>query len=106
MSTLHQTWDQPGARADRPAAPQHRSRWSAPVSWLRALPEGDAAEFRSLLLLRFLVLNLVAVALLVAVWLRGWLDAVVAGDSTHLVVVIGAVFLVGLARCAHRIAPT
>jgi hypothetical protein len=40
--------------------------------WLRALPAGDAAAFRCVLSLRFLLLNLVAVALLAAVWLRGW----------------------------------
>ena len=104
MSTLHQTWDDSGVRADGPALAQHRSSQSLLASWLRALPEGNAAAFRYLLLLRFLLLNLVAVALLVAVWLRGWLDVVVAGDSSRLVLVIGAVFLLGLTGCAHRIA--
>ena len=102
MSTLHETWDDSGIRADVPAPAQHRRSQSLLVSWLRALPEGNAAAFRYLLLLRFLLLNLVAVALLVAVWLRGWLDVVVAGNSSRLVVVIAAVFLLGLAGCARQ----
>ena len=104
MSTLRQAWDDRAALNDDAAPPHDRGSLPRIASWLRALPEGDAAAFRYLLLLRFLVLNLVAVALLAAVWLRGWLDAVVASDSTRLVLVISLVFLAGLVSCAHRIA--
>ncbi|HSA82465.1 MAG TPA: MotA/TolQ/ExbB proton channel family protein [Geminicoccaceae bacterium] len=104
MSTLNQAWDDPAALKDASAPPHQRGSLARITAWLRALPEGDAAAFRYLLLLRFLVLNLVAVALLAAVWLKGWLDAVVAADPTRLVLVIGLVFLAGFASCAHRIA--
>ena len=104
MSTLHQAWDDRAALKDDPLPPHRRGHLPRIASWLRALPEGDAAAFRYLLLLRFLVLNLIAVALLAAVWLKGWLDAVVAGDPTRLVMVIGLVFLAGFASCAHRTA--
>jgi MotA/TolQ/ExbB proton channel family len=104
MSTLHQAWDDRAAVTADAAPPHRRGTLLGIASWLRALPEGDAAAFRYLLLLRFLVLNLVAVALLGAVWLRGWLDAVIAGDSTRLVLVIGLVFLAGFTSCTHRIA--
>jgi hypothetical protein len=104
MSTLHQAWDDRAAVTADAAPPHRRGTLLGIASWFRALPEGDAAAFRYLLLLRFLVLNLVAVALLGAVWLRGWLDAVIAGDSTRLVLVIGLVFLAGFTSCAHRTA--
>ena len=68
-----------------------------------ALAEGDAASHRYLLLLRFAVLNLVAAALLGAAWIKGWVPVVVAGDTTRLVLVIGAVFLFGLFSCARKV---
>jgi hypothetical protein len=71
--------------------------------WFTALTEGDPASRRYLLLLRFAVLNLVALALLGAAWIKGWLAIVTAGDTTGLVLVIGAVFLFGLVGCARKI---
>ena len=38
--------------------------------------------------------------LLAALWIEGWLGHVFAGDTTHLVSVVVAVFLLGLALCA------
>ena len=58
-----------------------------------------AAEtpYRSLLLLRFAVLNIVGAALLAAVWLQGWLDPLLEADSlTHMCKLIFLIFLVGL----------
>jgi hypothetical protein len=68
-----------------------------------ALAEGDAASHRYLLLLRFAVLNLVAAALLGAAWLKGWVPVVLAGDTTHLVLVICAVFVFGLVSCGRKV---
>jgi hypothetical protein len=73
------------------------------AGWFAALAEGDESSHRYLLLLRFTVLNLVAGALLGAAWLKGWVGAVLAGDSTRLVLVIAVVFLFGLFGCGHRI---
>jgi MotA/TolQ/ExbB proton channel family len=85
-----------------PGAPDaHRD--SLVAGLFAALTEGDAASHRYLLLLRFAVLNLVATALLGAAWIKGWVPIVLAGDTTRLVLVIGAVFLFGLFSCARKI---
>jgi flagellar motor component MotA len=68
-----------------------------------ALSEDDAASYRYLLMLRFMVLNLVAAALLGAAWLKGWVTAAFANDSTQLVAVITLVFAFGLASCGRKI---
>src|SRR3712207_1332333 len=60
--------------------------------------------YRSLLLLRFAVLNLVGFALLAAVWLQGWLDPLLEADSlTHMCKLIFVVFLVGLWRAFREV---
>ena len=85
------------------SAPEAVSERNSLASLFSALSEDDAASFRYLLVLRFLVLNLVAVALLGAAWLKGWVGAVFSGDSTQLVAVIALVFAVGLASCGRKI---
>jgi hypothetical protein len=79
------------------------SRRSLVASLFAALSEDDSASYRYLLVLRFLVLNLVAGALLGAAWLKGWVGVVFSGDSTQLVLVITIVFAFGLASCARKI---
>jgi hypothetical protein len=59
-------------------------------------------RYRYLLLLRFAVVNAVGIALLGAVWLEGWIEPIIATDSTHLCLLIFAVFLVGLALTAEK----
>ncbi len=63
-----------------------------------------------LLLLRFAVVNAVALAVLTTLWLQGWVSLVFDSDITHLTVVISAVFAVGLTiatakvwRCSHEL---
>jgi hypothetical protein len=58
---------------------------------------------RHLLVLRFLLLNIVASGLLVAVYLQGWLDGALEGYTGWLTLVICAVFLFGLLLCALRV---
>jgi biopolymer transport protein ExbB/TolQ len=89
----------PGSSA-RPAASPQRF---APANWFAALSESDAAGWRHLLLLRFVVINLIATALFCAAWLKGWVELILAGDSTHQVLLIAAVFAYGLVRCAGKI---
>ena len=72
--------------------------------WFAAL--SDAAGKRYLLLLRFVVINLIATALFCAAWLKGWVDMILAGDSTHQVVLIAVVFAYGLVRCGGKILVT
>jgi MotA/TolQ/ExbB proton channel family len=75
-------------------------------TWLAALYDSDGAAQRYLLLMRFAVLNLVALALLGAAWLKGWIGLVVAGDSTHQVLIICLVFAYGLISCGHKVLVT
>ena len=72
-----------------------------PFSMLAA---GSTEAGRFVLPLRFLLLNLIAAALVVAVYERGWLDAMIATDIYHLVKLNCAIFLVGLVLCGRRIA--
>ncbi|MGI9484300.1 MAG: MotA/TolQ/ExbB proton channel family protein [Geminicoccaceae bacterium] len=71
--------------------------------WFHAYAEGDPSAYRYLLIMRFAVVNLVGFALLAAVWLQGWMDYVLGGDATSLVLVIVLVFLVGLALCGMNV---
>lgn len=66
----------------------------------------DDSARRHLLLLRFTLINLLAVALLAAAWLEGWVDHVLAGDQTRLVAIILLVFAGGLAECGRRVIET
>lgn len=59
--------------------------------------------FRSLLVLRFSLLNIVAFALLGVAWLQGYIATVIHADKTYLSLVIFAVFLVGLSIATRKI---
>jgi MotA/TolQ/ExbB proton channel family len=85
------------------SAPDAAARRNSLASLFAVLSEDDAASYRYLLVLRFLVVNLVATALLAAAWLKGWVTAAFASDSTQLVAVIAAVFAFGLASCGRKI---
>jgi hypothetical protein len=89
----------PASSDQRTPSPQR----FAPASWFAALSESDAVGWRYLLMLRFLVINLVATALFCAAWVKGWVSMILAGDSTHQVVLIAAVFAYGLVRCGGKI---
>jgi hypothetical protein len=55
-----------------------------------------------LLLLRFALVNVVALALLAAAWAQGWIGLVAEADPTHQCAAIAGVFLVGLALCTAK----
>lgn len=59
--------------------------------------------YRSLLVLRFSLLNVLAFALLGVAYSQGYVHRVIQADQTYLSVVIFLVFLVGLVLCAQRI---
>ncbi len=86
-------------RTTAPALPFPRG----PSAWFATFAEDEAAGYRHLLILRFAVLNLVALALLGAAWLKGWVGLVLDGDSTRLVALIAVVFAVGLLECARKL---
>jgi MotA/TolQ/ExbB proton channel family len=89
------------ASSDRPATPPRTL-----AKWFAALSESDAAGWRYHLMLRFAVINLVASALFCAAWIKGWIGLILAGDSTHQVVLIAAIFAYGLVRCGGKIFTT
>jgi biopolymer transport protein ExbB/TolQ len=67
-----------------------------------SLPGTLAADpHRSLLLLRFALVNMVGTALAGAAWQQGWVERALAGDTSGLGKLIVATFLVGLALCAR-----
>ncbi len=72
-------------------------------SWFGAYQDQDPSAYRYLLIMRFLVVNLVAFALIAAAWMQGWMDIVFEGDVTKLALVIVAVFLVGLVLCGMKV---
>lgn len=58
---------------------------------------------RYLLFLRFLLVNLVATALLAAAYLQGWLDGIFVPITMELSLGIFAIFLFGLLTCGARV---
>ena len=74
------------------------------LAWLTSRRSSEAAKpYHYLLALRFALINLVGAALLGAAYVQGLVDMVLIADKTYLSVVIFAVFLCGLALCAHRV---
>lgn len=59
--------------------------------------------YRSLLLLRYILLNVIAFALLGVAWSQGYVHKVIAADQTYLSVVIFIVFIVGLVLCTQKL---
>ncbi len=59
--------------------------------------------YRYLLFVRFALVNIVAVALLTAAYLQGWLDGVLSAYLMELSAVIFLVFLYGLVLCGAKI---
>jgi len=78
-------------------------RWPITMAIWYAVSDMDSANQRYLLLMRFTVFNLVAMALFGAAWFKGWVDLVLQGDATQLVLIIALVFAYGLVSCAHKV---
>jgi hypothetical protein len=68
----------------------------------QALAQGDPLAYRYLLLLRFLLANAVALALVGAAAGQGWVGMIFAADTGGYSLAIVAVFLVGLLWSAQR----
>jgi MotA/TolQ/ExbB proton channel family len=75
-------------------------------AWFGILCDSDGPTQRYLLLMRFTVFNLVAIALLGAAWLKGWVGFVMQADTTQLVLIISLVFAYGFVSCAHKVFAT
>jgi hypothetical protein len=76
-----------------PAARDHRTA---------AATVDHRATWRWMIAFRFLLINMVGLALVAAAWAAGLLDPVFATDTTHLVKLIVAVFVLGLVWAAQR----
>lgn len=92
---------------DATAETVHTARSTVPTV-LHTRPSNTIADFarnpqKYLLVLRFVLVNTVASALLAAAWLQGWIKPILATDDTGLCQLIFAVFLVGLAISAIKI---
>ena len=84
--------DQPAAAAP----PDHVAEAQGHLAWLVSAARSRGRDsYQFLLLLRFTVINLVAFGLLGAAGLQGYLDRVLAADTTHLSAAIFVVFLAG-----------
>lgn len=59
-----------------------------------------------LLIYRFILVNVIGFALLAIAALQGWVGDLLAADVTNLVIVIFAVFVVGLVICSQKIVET
>ena len=76
--------------------------WRLLADLYRMVTRDDPIAHRYLLLLRFILANVIAVALVGAAAGQGWIGALLAADEGGLVRAIVAVFLVGLVWSAQR----
>ena len=60
-------------------------------------------NYRYLLLVRFVLINVVSASLLFAVYLQGWLDAMFVKNTREFVILIALVFVYGLIVCAFKV---
>ncbi|MEE9603845.1 MAG: hypothetical protein V3V75_11100, partial [Thermoguttaceae bacterium] len=73
------------------------------LAWLLSAAKGRGQDsYEYLLLLRFVIVNMVGVAMFAAAYLHGFVAMVVAADPTRLWLVIFATFLVGFVLCAWK----
>ncbi len=77
------------------------------LAWLLSAAKGRGQDsYQYLLLLRFVIVNMVGVALFAAAYLHGFVAMVIAADQTKLSLVIFATFLAGFALCAWKAVQT
>ncbi len=56
-----------------------------------------------LLLLRYVLLNVCALAIVVAAWFQGWVGRMVESDVTKISLIIMGVFLIGWILCSYKV---
>jgi hypothetical protein len=84
------------------AAADTGSPWRLVAELYRAVSRDDPIARRYLLLLRFLLANVIGLALVGAAVAQGWIAALLAADEGGLVRAIVAVFLIGLVWSGQR----
>ena len=85
--------------SDATDTPQRSGFWAQ----LRAGEASRQTAFDYLLILRFVLFNLCALAVLAVAWANGLISQVIAADTTQMVVLIAVVFLAGFGLCARRV---
>lgn len=60
-------------------------------------------NYRYLLLVRFILINIVSISLLLVAYFQGWMNAMFADSTREFVLIIFAVFVYGFAICAVKI---
>lgn len=106
---VHVLTETPGAEhhEDAPAGEREERDAIGRIAWLLGEARGPRDDpYRYVLLLRFTLVNLVALALLGAAYVQGLVAMVLAADGTGLSVAIFGIFVVGLAICAVRVFQT
>ena len=76
--TWYGTVDGTAAKAE--AIAQRAPDWRALGEWWRALSQDDPVTYRYVLLLRFMLANAIAIALVGAAMGQGWVSAILASD--------------------------
>jgi hypothetical protein len=76
------------------------------LAWLAHAARGAADPRHHLLLLRCAIVNLVALSLLAAAYVQGYVDIILAADDTYLCVLIFLLFVAGLVLSIVKIAET
>lgn len=99
--------DNSGSREGGPrvrSAPKSSSRGASAMAGEDGALLLNADTYSQLLLARFAVFNLAAVALLAGTWVLGWPQRVVEADASGLTLVIAVVFAAGWLLCLWRLA--
>lgn len=97
-----------GLSAPQPATSEGvESSGDQHLAWLLAAAKGRGADsYQSLLLLRFAIVNMAALALLSVAYVHGFVDIVISSDQTRLSLVIFGTFVVGLALATWKAVQT
>ena len=91
-----------GTTAKTGAIRQQEPVWRPLGQWWQALSHDDPATYRYVLLLRFVLANAMALALVGAAVGQGWVWPILAGDYAVFTQIIVAIFLVGLLWSGQR----
>ncbi|MEZ5669282.1 MAG: MotA/TolQ/ExbB proton channel family protein [Alphaproteobacteria bacterium] len=96
--------------ADATAAPDFVKLWTRAAEAIvgdraaaRPQPRQSVSRYRHLLILRFVLTNMSALALLAVGAVQGWVGTVLLGDETGLTVAILGVFVIGLVTAGWKV---
>ncbi len=103
LARLRRGVESASVQQDTPSPASGRRAFGPVDTLTKALYQHQPQDRNYLLLLRYCVVNIVGAALLGAAYLQGWVETVIAGDATHLVVVIFGLFVAGSTICTSKV---